>query len=48
MKYKEMLQRKSDKDSDDASTSEKSNQVGIVEEAHEDSCEVLTAESGKR
>jgi len=47
MKYKEMLKRKGDKDSDGVSTSEKSDQPGIVEEADEDSCDVLTAESGK-
>jgi len=36
MKYKEMLKRKGDKDSDGASTSGKSDQVGIVKEADED------------
>jgi len=47
MKYKEMLKRKGEKDSDGASTSEKSDQAGVVEDADEDSCDVLTAESGK-
>jgi len=47
MKYKKMLKRKSDKNSDEASTSEKSDQARVVEEADEDSCDVLTAESGK-
>ena len=47
MKYKEMLKRKGDKDSDGTSTSGRSDQVGVVEEANEDSCDVLTAESGK-
>jgi len=42
-----MLKRKSDKDSDRVSTSGKTNQAGVVEEADEDSCDVLTAESGK-
>jgi len=36
MKYKEMLKRKGGKDSDGASTSGKSDQVGIVKEADED------------
>ena len=43
----EILKRKGRKDSDGASTSGKSNQAGVVEEADEDSCDVLTAESGK-
>ena len=47
MKYKEILKRKDDKDSEMASTSGKSYQAGVVEEADEDSCNVLTAESGK-
>jgi len=47
MKYKEMLKRKGGKDSDGVSTSGKSNQAGVVEEADEDSCDVLTAESRK-
>ena len=42
-----MLKRKGDKDSDGASTSRKSNQVGVIEEVDEDLCDVLTAESGK-
>ena len=44
MKYKKMLKRKGNKDSDGASTSEKSDQVRVVEEADENSCDVLTAE----
>jgi len=36
MKYKEMLKRKGDKDSDGASTSGKSDQDGVVEETDED------------
>jgi len=47
MKYKEMLKRKGEKDYDGASISEKSDQAGVVEKADEDSCDVLTAESGK-
>jgi len=39
-----MQKRKDDKDSDGASTSGKSDQAGVVEEANEDSCDVLTAE----
>ena len=41
MKYNEMLKKKSSKDSDGVSTSEKSDQVGVVEEADEDSCDSL-------
>jgi len=48
MKYKEILKRKGGKDFDGLSTSGKSDQAGVVEEADEDSCDVLTAESGKR
>ena len=48
MKYKEMLKRKGGKNSEGASTSGKSDQAGVVEEADEDSCDVLTAESEKR
>jgi len=47
MKYKEMLKRKGGKDSDGASTSGKSYQAGVVEEADENSCDVLTVKSGK-
>ena len=47
MKYKEMLKRKDGKDFDGASSSGKSDQAEVVEEADEDSCDVLTAESGK-
>ena len=42
-----MLKRKGSKNSDGASTSGKSDQIGFVEEAEEDSCDVLTAELGK-
>ena len=41
MKYKEMLNRKGDKDSNRASTSRKSDQAGVVEEADEGSCNIL-------
>ena len=47
MKYKKMLKRKSGKDSDGVSTSKKSDQAGVIEKADEDSCDVLTTESGK-
>ena len=47
MKYKEMLKRKGDRDSDKASTSEKSDQARVVEEGDGDSCDVLKAESEK-
>ena len=40
-KYKEMLKRKGGKDSDGTSTSGKSDKAGVVEEADEDSCDVL-------
>jgi len=45
MKYKEILKRKGGKDFDGANTSKKSDQAGIVKEADDDSCVVLTAES---
>ena len=44
MKYKEMLKRKGEKNSDGTSTSEKLDQAGVVEEADKDSCDVLTTE----
>ena len=47
MKYKEMLKKRGGKGSDRTSTSEKSDQAGVVDEANENSCDVLTAESGK-
>jgi len=47
MKYKEMLKRKSDKDSDGANTRGKSDQAGVVKKTDENSCDILTAESGK-
>jgi len=45
MKYKEILKRKGYKDFDRVSTSEKSDQAGVVEEADEDLCDVLTVGS---
>jgi len=42
-----MLKRKGNKDADGPSTSGKSNQAGVVEEADKDSCDILMAESGK-
>ena len=42
-----MLKRKGGKDSNGASTSEKLYQAGVVEKANENSCNVLTAGSGK-
>jgi len=47
MKYKEILKRKGGKDSDGASTRGKSDRVGVVEEADEDSCDILIVDSGK-
>ena len=47
MKYKEMLKKKNGKDSDGASTSGKLDQSGVIEEADEYSCDVLTVELGK-
>ena len=41
-----MLKKKDGKDSDETSISEKS-QAGVIEQADEDPCDVLTAESGK-
>ena len=43
----EILKKKGGKDSDEVSTSEKSDQVEVIEKTDEDSCDVLTAESGK-
>ena len=48
MEYKEMLKKKGGEDSQRASTSGKSEQTGVVEEADENPCDVLTAQSGKR
>ena len=48
MKYKGILKKRSGKDSDRASISGKSDQADIAEEADENSCDVLTAESEKR
>ena len=42
-----MLKRKSGKNSDGATTNEKSDQVMVVKEADEDSCDILMDESGK-
>ena len=47
MKYKEMLKKKNSKDSDEASTSGKLEQVGIVEEVDKNPCDVLTTQSEK-
>jgi len=47
MKYKEMLKKKSNKDSDGASTSGMSDQAGAVEQADKDPCDILTAKSEK-
>jgi len=47
MKYKEMRKRKGSKDSDRASTSRKSDQIVVLEEADEDARDVLMAESRK-
>jgi len=41
-----MLKRKGGKNSDRVITGGKSDQIRIVEEAYEDSCDVLTADSG--
>ena len=42
-----MLKRKGGRDSDEASTSGKTHQAGVIEEADDDPCDVLTAELGK-
>ena len=47
MKYKEMLEGKGGKDSDEASTSGKSDKVEVVEQIDEDPCDVLTVEPEK-
>ena len=47
MKYKEMLKKKGSKESDGASISGKSDQAGVAEQADEDPCDGLTAQSGK-
>jgi len=47
MKYKKMLKKKDGKESDGVSTSRKSEQVNIIEEADENPCDVLTAQSRK-
>ena len=44
MKYKEMQKRKSGKDSNGARTCGKSDQVRVIKEADEDSCDALTAQ----
>jgi len=47
MKYKEILKRKGGKDSDGASTTKKLDRARVIEEADEDSCDVLMDELGK-
>ena len=47
-KFKEILKKKDDKDTDETSTSETSEQVDVVEEAYENPCDVLIAQSEKR
>jgi len=47
MKYKEMLKKKGSKNSDRASTSRKTEQVRVVEQADENPHDVLTSQSGK-
>jgi len=42
-----MLKKKDDNDTDWASTSEKSEQTSAIEEANENPCNVLTAQSKK-
>ena len=48
MKYKEMLKTRGGKDYDWASINRKSDQASVVEEADENPCDVLTAESEKK
>jgi len=48
MKYKKMLKKKGDKDSDGASTSGKSDQAVVIENAEENACHILTAQLGKK
>jgi len=48
MKYKEILKKKSGKNSDRTSTSGKSDQTRVVKVADENLCDVLTTESGKK
>jgi len=47
MKYKEMLKKKCGKNFDGVSTSRKPDQVGVIEQADENLCHVLIAQSGK-
>ena len=47
MKHTEILKKRVMKDYDRDSNSEKSYQVGVIEEADENPCDVLTAEPGK-
>jgi len=47
MTYKEMLKRKGDKDSNGASTSEKSDQAKVVKEIDKDPCDILMTDSEK-
>jgi len=48
MKYNEMLKKKYGKNSDGVSTSEKSEQAGVVEKKDENPYDVLTAQSEKK
>jgi len=43
-----MLKKRGGKDTDVTSTNGKSEQIGVVEEADENPCDVLTSQSGKR
>ena len=43
-----MLKKKGDKDTDGASASKMSEQLNVLEKADENSCDVLTAQSGKK
>ena len=47
IKYKEILKKNGDNDSDRASSNGMSNQAGVDEEAYENPCNVLTAELRK-
>ena len=47
MKYKEIPKKKDSKNSHRPSTSEKSEQAGVVEEADENPYNILIAQSGK-
>ena len=47
LKYKEILKKKDDNDTDGDSISEKSEQTDIVEEADDNPCDVLTYQEEK-